>query len=190
MAKKTSKPEPMAPGHTDDIQTPPYGLLPLLPYLDENWRIWEPAAGKGNMVKGLEALGWNVVGTDILTGKDFLTCNPPKFDCIVTNPPYSLKKEFLERCYGYNKPFALLLPLTALETEDRQSLFRKYGLKMVLFNPRIDFEMPDGGSSSWFATAWYTWKLPVPHQLTFVKLEKPYAEKKGRNRNRRNVAGD
>ncbi|MFO8133200.1 MAG: hypothetical protein R6U10_04620, partial [Thermoplasmatota archaeon] len=47
---------------------------------------------------------------------DFLADKPNfNYDCIVTNPPFSRKDEFLEQCYAYGKPFALLMPLTALE---------------------------------------------------------------------------
>lgn len=163
---------PLRRGHPDDFQTPPIALKPLIPYLKEGWIIWECACGKGNLVKGLEEAGFRVIGTDILTGHDFLTYEPVYYDCIVTNPPYSLKQEFLERAYELGKPFALLLPLTTFETEKRQKLFRKYGLEVIFFNKRINFETPSGnGSGSWFATAWFTWGLGLPNQLNFEVLK-------------------
>ncbi len=118
--------------------------------------------------------GYVAFGTDILTGVDFLTYDPTwRYDCIVTNPPYSLKQEFLERCYELNKPFALLLPLTALETERRQRLFRKYGVEIILMPYRVKFDRPvwteeqRRKSSSWFATAWFTHGLDLGRQLIF-----------------------
>ena len=93
------------------------------------------------------------------------------YDCIVTNPPYSLKEEFLKRCYELGKPFALLMPLTALESEKRQKLYRKYGIQLIIPNKRFNFETPSGkGGGSWFATAWFTWGLNLPKDLMFVKL--------------------
>jgi len=92
-----------------------------------------------------------------------------KFDCIVTNPPFSIKGMFIERCYQLGKPFALLMPLTALEGEKRQQFWRK-GLQLIIPNKRYNFEGPSGkGKGSWFATAWFTWGLNLPKDLNFIR---------------------
>jgi len=155
----------------DDYQTPPSALDPLLPYLDKNKIIWECASGKGYLVDKLKSEGFKVIATDILTGFDFLTKEPDfDFDIIVTNPPYSKKYEFLKRAYELGKPFALLLPLTILETEKRQALFKKYGIEILLLKKRINFIIPSGsGSGSWFATAWFCWHL-LPNQINFSEV--------------------
>ena len=165
----------MVKGASDDFQTPKEALYPLLPYLNKDWTIWECAAGKGNLSRELIRRGFDVVETDIL-GKnfDFLTQKPIQWDCIITNPPFSLKQEFLQRCYELGTPFALLLPLTTFETTKRQNLFKKYGLQVIFFDKRINFETPSGvGSGSWFATAWFTFGLELPKELNFVRLENP-----------------
>ncbi|MGC8579683.1 MAG: tRNA (adenine-N(6)-)-methyltransferase, partial [bacterium] len=93
------------------------------------------------------------------------------FDCIITNPPYSLKEEFLERAYSFNKPFAFLMPITALEGKTRQDLYKKYGLQLLIPNKRINFETPSGkGSGSWFASAWFTYKFNLPKDIMFEVL--------------------
>lgn len=156
----------------DDFQTPPEALVPLLPYLQKDWLIWECAQGKGYLTEALHEHGYTVIGSDILTGADFLTWTPEQFDCIITNPPYSLKHKFLIRCYELGKPFALLLPLTTLETRTRQRLFAKHGVEIILFDKRINFHVPSGKESkSWFATAWFTRGLNIGHQLNFVSLD-------------------
>ena len=156
---------------SDDFQTPPIALTPLLPYIKKDWVVWECANGNGNLEKALKDNGLNVVGTDIKTGFDFVKDKQDfNFDLIITNPPYSLKNEFLKKAYEYGKPFALLLPLTALESKERQSLYEKYGIEILLLNKRINFETPGGkGSSSWFATAWFCWKL-LPEKIIFGKI--------------------
>ena len=170
---KTKKPVAMRQGSSNDFQTPAYALEPLLGYLNPSWVIWECACGNGNLVRELERLGYLVIGSDILTGRDFLQSNPKNFDCIITNPPYSLKQQFLERAYSLGKPFAFLLPLTTFETEKRQSLFKKYGLEVIFFDKRVNFETPSGeGSSAWFATAWFTWGLNIGKELNFVRLNR------------------
>ena len=163
---------PMRQGSPDDFQTPTSALDPLLPFLNNEWTIWECAEGKGNITQHLSSLGFKVVGSDILQGKDFMTYSPDQFDCIITNPPYKYKQQFLQRCYELGKPFALLLPLTTFETAKRQALFQKYGVQVILFDKRINFETPSGrGGGSWFATAWFTWGLNLPQQLNFVRLK-------------------
>jgi len=165
----------MGTGHADDFQTPAYALKPLLPFLDKNWTIWECACGKGNLVNGLRDFGFVTFGTDITAGFDFRMFEPVDYDCIITNPPFSIKQEFLERAYILGKPFAFLLPLTTFETPKRQSLFRRYGLEVIFFDKRINFETPSGkGSGSWFATAWFTNWLNIGREMTFVKLDKNF----------------
>lgn len=162
---------PLLQGNSNDFQTPPEALTPLLSYFKKDWTIWECACGKGNLKNRLTELGFNTIGTDILTGQDFLNYQPEKFDCIITNPPFSIKQKFLERCYQLRRPFALLLPLTTFETAKRQNLFKQYGLEVIFFDKRINFETPSGkGSGSWFATAWFTWGFGIGKEMTFVDL--------------------
>ena len=115
---------PLNTNYSNDFQTPPEALTPLLHYLKKDFVIWECACGNGNLVKELKKKGFKVISTDIKTGKDFLKYEPKQYDCIITNPPYSLKYEFLKRAYKLNKPFAFLLPLTTFETSKRQDLMK------------------------------------------------------------------
>jgi len=164
---------PLKHGQINDFQTPPNALNPLLPFLKRNWIIWECAEGEGNLTKALHKKGFKVIGSDVLTGKDFLKWQPDQFDCIITNPPYSIKQQFLERAYQLRKPFAFLLPLTALETEKRQKLYKDFGLQIILLSKRINFKIPSGnGSGSWFATAWFTNWLDLPQQLMFADIDR------------------
>lgn len=164
---------PARQGSPNDFQTPPEALRPLLPYLKKDWVIWECAAGKGNLSTALSDKGYEVIATDILVNNfDFLTNKPVLWDCIITNPPYSIKQQFLERAYQLGTPFAFLLPLTTFETAKRQRLFKKYGLEVIFFDKRINFETPSGkGSGSWFATAWFTNGLNIGKEMTFVEYE-------------------
>jgi len=161
---------------SDHFQTDPVALDPLLPFLyGEGLVVWEPACGKGLLVEYLNREGIRTFGTDIMhddgRGTDFLkeSIYSDRCDAIITNPPYSLKDEFLARCYEIGKPFALLLPLTTFDSRKRRLLFAEYGVEVVFLPKRIDFETPNGkGSSSWFATAWFTWGFNIGRQLTFT----------------------
>lgn len=157
-------------GRPDNFQTPKEALDILLPYLRRDWVIWECAWGKGNLFRFLKDAGFMVRGSD--KEYDFLN-HERDCDCIVTNPPYSLKDRFLGRCYELGKPFALLMPLTALEGKKRGSLYKEYGVQLIIPNKRINFETPSGkGSGAWFQTAWFTHGLGLPKDLMFVDLKR------------------
>jgi len=155
----------------DDFQSPPLAIIPLIKYLNQKWVYWEPACGKGNLVKALNTRGFNCFGTDLLTGTSFFDLQPAPYDCIITNPPFSLKDEFLKHAYDLNKPFAFLLPITALETPARQNLFKRFGIEIIFMDKRLHYKSASVTSHrSWFASAWFTWGLDIGSQITFEKV--------------------
>jgi hypothetical protein len=169
----------------DRCQTPAYAIDPLLPYLRREWVIWEPAAGEGSLVRALHAQGFKVVASDILTenigegvigGRNFFTWQPPYFDAIVTNPPYSVKFQWYERAYALGKPFGLLLPVEALGAHAAQKFYRQHGHEQLLLNRRVNFKMPNKGyadgewrSTAWFPTFWSCWQM-LPEQVVYGSL--------------------
>ena len=91
----------------DELYTPEYAIKPLIKYLPKNIKIWECTDfGSSNITKVLKENGYQVITTH-KDNFDFLTDKPNfDFDMIITNPPYSLKDEFLKKCYEYNKLFS------------------------------------------------------------------------------------
>ncbi len=145
----------------DELYTPSYAIKPLIKYLPKNSVIWECAeriGEEGNITKELRNEGFKVITTSIHNGEDFLTCEVPNgVNCIITNPPFSLKDDFIKRCYYLNLPWALLLPIGALQSIERAKMFKKHGVDLLVFDKRIKFI--NGGNSPSFATAWFTNKL-------------------------------
>ncbi len=168
----------MQSAKNDELYTPEYAIKPLLKYLNE-WImfeerkpiIWECTDyGSSNITKVLKENGYEVITTHLNTNFDFLKDNPTfKYDIIITNPPYSLKDEFLARCYELNKPFALLLPLTALEGINRGKMFREHGIELLVLDRRCDFL--DNKKSNWFNTSWFC-KNILPRDLIFEEMIK------------------
>ena len=158
----------------DHFDTPAYAIKPLLDYIPKKWVVWEPTdtTGKSKITEVFRKRGSKVISTG-QKKIDFLKNYPDfKFDCIITNPPYSLKDEFIERCYEYTlegKKWALLLPLTALEGIWRGTLLGdlrdRFGL--LVFNRRVEFT----GKSVWFNTSWFCSGI-LPQQLMFTNLVK------------------
>ena len=134
--------------------------------LNKTKTIWECTSGTDKISNYLTKIGINVIRTDIETGVDFLESDY-KCDAIITNPPYSLKNIFLKRAFKLNKPFAMLLPLTTLESAVRNELFRDKNIQVLIPNKRFDFT---GKKNCWFATVWFCWKMNLPEQLNFRKV--------------------
>jgi len=153
----------------DHFDTPDYAVFPLMPHIPKGRIVWEPTdtTGKSNISAALKNHGCEVVSTS-KKEFDFLTDTPGfDFDYIITNPPYTLKDRFIERCYELKKPWALLLPLTALEGVKRGKLFGEHGLELMVLNRRVEFT----GGSVWFPVGWFCYRI-LSDQLMFAEIEK------------------
>ncbi len=161
---------PKGAGRSDIFQTERGAVGIVLPYIPRSWTIWESACGQRQIVRDIEDDGRKVVGTDIADGFDFmspLASAQFQFDCIITNPPYSIKDAWLQRCFDIGKPFALLLPITALGEQGRVAMYRKNGIQLILPPGRIQFTTPNGKEGgSWFYAAWFCHGLDLPSQIT------------------------
>ena len=161
----------------DACQTPAYAIDPVLPFIRPNWTVWEPACGDGLLVEALYDAGRAeraVVGTDLLSGQNFFEYEPDDWHCIVTNPPFSIKYDWLKRCYELGKPFALLLPVETLGAKSAQELFAANGLELMLLDRRVNFKMPNkgwDGAGAQFPVAWFTWQFDLGAQIVFAKLK-------------------
>jgi len=150
----------------DEIYTPEYAVYPLLSYLPKDKIYWECTDFWDSKITKVLKDNWYKV---IWTSFDFLTQKPNfDFDVIITNPPYSLKTQFLKKAYELWKPFCFLLPLTTLEWIERWKLFRKYWIELFIFDKRINFLGQK--KNCWFNTSWFCWKI-LPKQLIFYSLK-------------------
>jgi hypothetical protein len=161
----------------DDIYTPEYAIKPLLEYIPTNITIWECCDfGGSKITQVLLKYGCKVISTD--KEENFFEYKPKEdFDMIITNPPYSLKDDFLRKCYEWNKPFCLLLPITALEGKARGKMFRKHGIEVLVLDSRVQFmenmikEYNKKKSGNWFNTSWFCYNV-LPEKLIFKELIK------------------
>lgn len=176
-----------AKGRPDNFQTPSWPVEMLIDKLRNPQRhlfienpvdgwVWDPCCGEGQILKTLHKMGVSEFGTDLepvdedFNQMDFLKDEPDfEFDCIITNPPYSIKDDFIERCYELQKPWAMLMPLSALEGKKRQALYKKHGMELLILPRRVDFKTPSGkGSGAHFATAWFTHGFHIGKEMTFL----------------------
>ena len=142
-------------------------------------KIWEPAAGLNSIVDVLVENGYDVLATDLVDrgcnkgGVDFLQLSlnnlPSEFqlyhECILTNPPYSMAKEFVEKALDLVSDSGwviMFLKLTFLEGKKRQELFHNKHLKYVwVYTQRQGCgknikEFENGGAAASYAM--FLWK--------------------------------
>lgn len=161
----------------DRCYTPSYALDPLLPFIRRDWIVWECAAGEGHIANVLAPRVTGIISTDIhgdyaQPPRNFFDWQPRAFDAIVTNPPYSIKFDWLERCYDLGRPFALLVPVETIGAQSAQRLMERHGAELLLLNRRVNFAMPNkgfDGSSAQFPVLWLCWQL-LPTPIVYGKL--------------------
>jgi len=147
--------------HSDECYTPENAVLPLLQYLDKSLRWYEPTSGiSKSIVKCLDNSGFNIQSN---VDSNFLISDYDDYDAIITNPPYSIKDKFIEKCYETGKPFALLLPVSSIQGQKRGRMFDDKGIELLVLNKRIDFT---GKGSPHFGVAWFCYNI-LPNAIMF-----------------------
>lgn len=136
----------------DHVATPRYVVEDIYSLIDiESFKsLWFPFNHYDSLFKlRAEELNLKYKATHIFddVGNDFFTTEPPEnCDLMISNPPFSQQNEIIERSFQLIdekkiKSFALLLPLSTLETEKRANIFEQYSdkLAILIFKKRIKF---------------------------------------------------
>lgn len=157
-------------GAFDELYTPKEAIECILPYIPDTVKIiWEcTAIENSEIVTVLKANGFEVIKSHIKDGLDFFEYEPQHYDLIITNPPYSLKDQFLKRAFELDKPFMMLLPITTLEGKKRSEMFQQHNVQVLIPSKRFNFIKEKKGS--WFQTSWFTWKLNLKSDLIFMNV--------------------
>jgi hypothetical protein len=154
----------------DFYPTPPAGTRALLAVERFDGPIWEPACGDGSMAKVLEAAGHEVIATDLVNRGfgapqiDFLMEWQSLAPNIVTNPPFKLAEQFVNRALALTSgKVAILARLAWLEGRQRRAFFEATPLARVwVFSGRLHMtkgEVPGvRGAGGMIAFAWFVWQ--------------------------------
>jgi len=153
---KTKMQQPKTPEkkqERDNFLTPVYATNLIIPYIPKNVKvIWDVGAGRHNITRVLKNSGYRVFSTDIdgqqsniqhnfITQESFSFIESYKIDMLVSNVPFSLKPEFIDRAIGTGLPFSFLIPFDM--SGYLWDAFKNRGLQAIIPERRIDFITPN-----------------------------------------------
>jgi len=171
------KMDKVAGSKNDEFYTPRYAIEPILKYIPSGGVVWCPFDNENsNFVKMLREQRIEVIATHKESGYDFFEYEPEGYDCIVSNPPYSLKNEVFERLFKLGKPFAMLVGVVGVfESQRRYHLFKDNDFEIMYMNKRIAyFKNYDDQKPSLnppFSSVYIT-KNMLPNRIVFEEVYK------------------
>jgi hypothetical protein len=162
---------------SDEYFTPCEAVLPIIDYIDKGnkpfYTVWCPFdTEQSEYVKCIRAAGHKVIATHIDNGQNFFYYEPDEpYDCIISNPPFSIKDDILKRLYELNKPYAILLPLPTLQGQKRFEYIKDS--EVLIFDKRINFWQDEAHTKMAKGVAFasvYVCRDFLPERLIFKKL--------------------
>jgi len=152
----------------DDYMTPKKTWEDILEYIPKDKIIWECFYGDGESGRYLQQLGLDVIHEPI----DFFKEN--KGDIIISNPPFSIKKEVFTRLKKLDKPFIMICPSSMINTQYIKKLFEN-NLQIIIPKKRISFikkingVIPENwGNRCYFDCFYYCYKINLPSQIIWL----------------------
>lgn len=154
----------------DDYMTPKSAWEAIQSYIPKGKVVWEAFYGDGKSGTYLQELGFTTIHEKI----DFFTNN--KGDIIVSNPPFTLKKEVLKRLVALGKPFIIIMPSSTINTQYTRELFKQSAdrLQIIIPQKRINFtkivdgkEVASGHCN--FDCFYFCWKVNLPNDIVWLQ---------------------
>lgn len=146
----------------DECYTPRYGVDPVIKHTPKNKIIWCPFdTEESEFVKAYRENGFTVIASHISEWKDFFIYEPDEWDIMVSNPPFTGKRQIFERALSFGKPFALLMTNTWLNDSAPKQLFKDKDLQLLMFDKRIQY---DNQKKITFSSSYYCWNF-LPKQI-------------------------
>ena len=156
----------------DDYMTPKSAWEAIKQFVPKGKVIWEPFYGDGRSGEILREIGFEVIHRD----ENFFENNHG--DIIVSNPPFTMIPQVLERLVELGKPFIIIMPAPKLFTQYVRKLFAKADPQMQIIIPRkriqfvklVDGEVPEDYKSKCnFDCFYYCWKIGLPRDIVWLE---------------------
>jgi hypothetical protein len=164
----------------DDYMTPESAWTAVKQYIPENKKIWEAFYGDGESGNILTKMGFDVIHKKV----DFFKNNLGEI--IVSNPPFTMKKEVLTRLKELGKPFMLIMPSSTINTQYMRKLFGNDAnpIQLIIPRKRIQFiklvngkRMEGQKQRCNFDCFYYCWKMNLPRDLIWLETQQQQEKK-------------
>jgi hypothetical protein len=155
----------------DCYMTPKNAWENIIDFIPKDKVIWECFYGDGNSGKDMEELGLTVIHDKV----DFFKNNFGEI--LISNPPYSQKKEIFTRLKEIDKPFIMICPSSMLNTQYIRQLFsnNEFPLQIIIPRKRINFikkikgVVPKNwGNRCYFDCFYYCYKMNLEKDITWL----------------------
>jgi len=154
----------------DNYMTPKNAWENISEFIPKDKVIWESFAGNGNSSTFLTELGFDVICKE----EDFFTSNYGEI--IITNPPFSLKKEVFTRLKELDKPFIIICPCSMIIAQYFRKLFSEEKIQIIIPRKRIQFIKTDDEGNILptenkcnFDCFYYCWKMNLDKDITWLE---------------------
>jgi hypothetical protein len=156
----------------DDYMTPKSAWENITQYIPRDKVIWEAFMGDASSGAFLTELGFEVIHEEV----DFFETDLG--DILVSNPPFSKKKEVFTRLRELDKPFIMICPSSMINTQYMRKLFMdtETPLQIIIPRKRIHFTKlvdgsPDPSSRSCcnFDCFYYCYKMNLPRDIVWLQ---------------------
>ena len=153
----------------DDYMTPKYAWEHIQHLIPRNKVIWEAFYGDGTSGEHLTDLGFNVIHKDV----DFFKNNLG--DIIVSNCPFSMSKEVMNRLKELDKPFIMILPSSKICTSYMREFFKNKKLQIIIprkrihFNKMVDGKIIEDKSNCNFDCFYYCYKMGFENDIIWLE---------------------
>lgn len=159
----------------DEWYTLEYAVLPLLEYIPKGstilcpFDLWTSEFVQVFLKKGYEVIYSHI---DSMNPKDFFTYTKEEvkeFDYIISNPPYSLRKQVMSKLEELQKPYAMLIPLVSVALKDIR--INLHNNELLVFDKRLKFKDYNGKINSAASEICYLCKGVLPKQIIFKEIK-------------------
>jgi hypothetical protein len=141
---------PLAPkGGNDRVYTPPELARRIVQHFQPSGRLLEPCKGRGAFVAAMQPFDELVQWCEKDEGRDFLTLTGETFNWIITNPPWSQLRAFLNKSMQVADNVVFLCLVNAFFMKARQADMKAtgFGMKEIVFVPTPSKPWPQTGFS-------------------------------------------
>ena len=151
----------------DDYETTEKIWKCILPFISLDKIIYEPFFSSGRSKDILNGLGYkNVIHED----EDFFSkYDTYKYDVIVSNPPFSIKKKIFDKLKEIDKPFIMISPVSIITKQFFMNMYKSEDISILIPRNRMQFaKKGEINGKSWFDCVFVCYKMGLGKELIFL----------------------